>query len=217
MDYPINEHFHSLQGEATFTGTPAFFIRFQGCDLRCEFCDTKYAWSFNSKAEDICKPPEKVENTLWENLSDNDLVVLAASARHIVITGGEPCLFDLNPLTRRFINTDPGITVQVETSGTSLPRIHEKTWLTVSPKFGNPGGKALLEEAIERANEFKFPIHNWEDVAKVEDFQKEYKTGKPIWLQPISQREDAVKVCYEAAVHYDWLVSAQVHKYLNLR
>ena len=70
----INEIFYSLQGEGFFTGTPAVFIRFSGCNLQCDFCDTTHQ-SFTDMSED-------------------EIVQQAANyaGRHVVITGGEPSL-----------------------------------------------------------------------------------------------------------------------------
>ena len=70
----INEIFYSLQGEGSFTGTPAVFIRFSGCNTKCPFCDTQHE--------------EFVEMTEDEILAE----VKKDPANHVVITGGEPTM-----------------------------------------------------------------------------------------------------------------------------
>ena len=216
MKYPINEYFHSIQGEAEFTGTPAFFIRFQGCDVGCKFCDTKYSWAFNAKkvSEDQGKSP----SSCWSPFTKEELINISNNARHFVITGGEPCLHDLRELTIEI--HEEGSVAQVETSGTAAIRVHPSTWVTVSPKIDNPGNKPIVEEAIKRADEFKFPIMTWEDVILVDRFVDQYNLFEmraSIWLQPISEDKQAVEICYTAARERGWRISAQVHKYLNLR
>ena len=104
----VNETFVSLQGEGRFTGTPAFFLRFSGCNLACPFCDTKHQ-SFTEMTEDE--------------------IVREASRhkpRHIVITGGEPAL----QLTQSLIDKlhEAGFFIQVETNGT-LPLPEGIDWV----------------------------------------------------------------------------------------
>ena len=70
----INEMFYSVQGEGRYIGKPAFFIRTTGCNLRCDFCDTKYAFK---EGKDI---------------PVDDIIKLTSKYDHIVITGGEPLL-----------------------------------------------------------------------------------------------------------------------------
>lgn len=111
----INEIFYSLQGEGRWTGTPAIFIRLSGCNLKCNFCDTKHQ--------------EYKEYTTDEILQE---IASYAPCKHIVITGGEPGL----QLTEAFVKIlqHHGYYVAVETNGTyPLPlNIH---WITCSPKF----------------------------------------------------------------------------------
>lgn len=70
----VNEIFFSIQGEGYFTGTPAVFVRFSGCNLRCPFCDT--------------------EHKEGKMLSDDEIIaeIRRYPALHVVLTGGEPCM-----------------------------------------------------------------------------------------------------------------------------
>src|SRR5579862_9918001 len=127
MNYLVNEYFQSLQGEGYFTGTPAFFLRMQGCDVGCNFCDTKYTWSFKTKQVDHTNlKPNSPQHAL---MSIDEILEMCGETRHVVITGGEPCLQNLDPLCKFLIET--GKTVQIETSGTAESEIPLTTWVTL--------------------------------------------------------------------------------------
>lgn len=115
----ISEIFYSVQGEGFYTGTPAVFVRFSGCNLKCSFCDTEHqegAWMSNEEIVEAVK---------------------AFPARHIVITGGEPGLFLDDKLIK--LLKDEGCFIQIETNGArKLPEGID--WITCSPKEG--GGSA---------------------------------------------------------------------------
>ena len=113
----INEIFYSIQGEGRFTGTPAVFLRFSGCNLRCPFCDT--------------------DHSAFEELSEAEIVSRVGKypARHLVVTGGEPLLQFQESLARALHRE--GFFIQVETNGTiALGEGLEKLvdWVTCSPK-----------------------------------------------------------------------------------
>ena len=111
----INEIFYSLQGEGRWAGTPAIFIRLSGCNLKCDFCDTKHQ--------------EYKEYTIDEILRE---IAPYAPCKHIVITGGEPGL----QLTEAFVEIlhHYGFYIAVETNGTYLLPLNID-WVTCSPKF----------------------------------------------------------------------------------
>ncbi|UKI46669.1 MAG: 7-carboxy-7-deazaguanine synthase QueE [Phocaeicola vulgatus] len=109
----INEIFYSLQGEGFHTGTPALFIRFSGCNLKCSFCDTKH------------------EEGEW--MSDEDIVAKAKECptKMVVLTGGEPSLW----IDEAFVEKlhQAGKYVCIETNGTH-PIPDSVDWITCSPK-----------------------------------------------------------------------------------
>lgn len=100
MKYPINEIFQTIQGEGVFTGVPAVFIRLQGCPVGCSWCDTKQTWDKEpAKETTLGDIALKTQDSDWWAMSDADgLVQLMQksgfTAKHIVITGGEPCIYD---------------------------------------------------------------------------------------------------------------------------
>lgn len=125
MLYKVNEIFHSLQGEGFHTGTAAVFVRFSGCNLACEFCDTIHqTYSFMSE-EEIIK------------------VVSRYSVEWVILTGGEPGL----QVTEQLVDSLHllGKRVAIETNGTCmLPQ--NLDWITLSPKMWE---KTILTQANE--------------------------------------------------------------------
>jgi len=119
----INEIFYSIQGEGFFTGTAAVFVRFSGCNLSCDFCDTQHQEG--------------------EMMSKEEILVKIARypSKHLIFTGGEPSLF-LDVDFVQFFKND-GYFIQIETNGTH-PVPQNIDWVTCSPKEN-----LLLKEANE--------------------------------------------------------------------
>ena len=118
----IAETFHSIQGEGILSGTPSFFIRLSGCNLRCRWCDTPYAsWH--------------PEGTDW------DVMALAhaaseSGAHHAVITGGEPLIAPALPDLMQALK-DQGLHLTLETAGTLPPADFPCDLASLSPKLAN--------------------------------------------------------------------------------
>lgn len=132
----INEIFYSLQGEGFHTGTPAVFIRFSGCNLKCDFCDTRHEEGIVMTDEEIVRK------------------VSTFPARTVILTGGEPSLWIDDDLVKLLHAADKYICV--ETNGTrSLPKAID--WITCSPKEGSP-------VVLERIDEIKV-VYTDQDVS----------------------------------------------------
>lgn len=164
----VAETFTSLQGEGLLAGTPSFFIRTSGCNLRCVWCDTPYAsWH-----------PE------GQRLGVGELVARAAHAgcRHVVLTGGEPLLQrELPELTERLASA--GLHITIETAGTLAPEFACHL-LSLSPKTASsdPAGTWRERHRIGRTNleparvllarhpehQLKFVVRGPEDMPEVE-------------------------------------------------
>lgn len=215
----INEIFDTIQGEAYFTGSPATFIRLQGCPVGCNWCDTKHTWS-----EGVDKLKIEIDEMLhktkdsakWSEVSEKEIVKIVEKLkpRHFVLTGGEPCSQDIFELTRLLASVG---TVQVETSGTHTVNVYHKTWVTVSPKVDMLGGLEVLNSALLRANELKMPINGLNDVKNLQKLVKKLNYGQLVWLQPVSQEPQNTELCVEAAKNNNWRVSIQTHKYMGVR
>ena len=215
----INEIFDTVQGEAFYTGTPATFIRLQGCPVGCHWCDTKHTWSTGTEKLKI-EIDEMLHKTKdspkWSDVSEKEIVdiVTKLKPRHFVLTGGEPCSQDIFELTRLLASIG---SVQVETSGTHTINVYHKTWVTVSPKIDMMGGLNVLNSALIRANELKMPINSHNDVKNLEKLVKNVNYGQLVWLQPVSQKQDNTDLCVKTAMDNNWRLSIQTHKYMGVR
>lgn len=220
---PVNEMFYTLQGEARWAGTPAVFVRLQGCSVGCAFCDTKHTWVVEPKnqiasgamlrkdgddanyasmlAEDIAR----TIHDLWPN------------ARHVVLTGGEPADYDLRGLCD--VLEQDGRFVQIETSGTTPIQASEAAWVTVSPKIDMPGGREVIEQPVARANEIKHPTSTERHLRQLQALlaQGWHAPGTDVWLQPLSQHPLATQRCIEWCKQYGYRLSLQTHKYVMIR
>ena len=219
--YKINELFETIQGEGSFTGQPSIFIRLQGCPVACSWCDTKHTWDINLddavSTEKMASKSE--ESTQWANMSVDQLInwvkTQGYQAKHIVITGGEPCMVDLTPLCEGFESL--GYSCQVETSGTFEVKVSAKCWVTVSPKIKMKGGYKILRSAMDRANEIKHPVATQNHVDELIELLGENEiTNTPIYLQPISQKQRATDLAIKTCIKHNWRLSIQVHKYIGI-
>lgn len=220
----VNEIFTTIQGEATFSGTPSTFVRLQGCPVGCPWCDTKYTWHPGSEQSEI--PIEAViakseSAPSWASVDARFLRDhLKQGPRHVVFTGGEPLEQDLSEITSLLVKA--GISCQIETSGTALVNLHQDVWVTVSPKINMPGGRTIQRTALLRANEIKIPVETIEDLNRWYALVEEMDLGtamenRQIWLQPISQGEAATQLCIETCMERNYRLSIQTHKYAGLR
>lgn len=220
MIYPVNEFFQTIQGEGNYTGTPSIFIRLQGCPVGCSWCDTKQTWDVdpNDEVDANAIITKSADSPTWFNTTPEALLSIIQqekfTAKHIVITGGEPCLYDLHPLTNLFI--DQGYSIQIETSGTFEIKTHEKTWVTVSPKVNMKGGYPVLNSALQRANEIKHPIATENHIFELEALLQNLTMIPLVYLQPISQKKRATELAIETCIKKNWRLSIQTHKYLGI-
>jgi len=163
----VSETFLSIQGEGLWAGTPSFFIRTSGCNLRCRWCDTPYtSWL-----------PEGTRRPVDELVDE----AAASPARHVVVTGGEPLLQrEIGALTGAL--HEAGLVVTVETAGTVDPDFNCDL-LSVSPKTSNsdPQGNwrsrhqskredlGSLRRLVRRfpEHQLKFVVQDGDDVPEI--------------------------------------------------
>lgn len=168
MKYPISECFYAFQGEGIHSGSAAYFIRVYGCPLQCKWCDSAGTWhkSWAPDHIDRLEPLEIVELVKQHNKKG-----------FIVLTGGEPSIFDLNPLIT-CIKAEVDTKVHIETSGAFTIR-GDVDWITVSPKWN----RLPLPENIKKAHEIKIIVENKDSIeAWVEVIGNALTV--PIWLHP---------------------------------
>ncbi|WP_232221307.1 7-carboxy-7-deazaguanine synthase QueE [Pseudidiomarina salinarum] len=220
--YPINEIFETIQGEGQFTGVPSIFVRLQGCPVGCPWCDTQHTWELKEAARvgasgvvNKAGPSEQ-----WAELSAADIVALfreqGYQAKHVVITGGEPAMYDLRPLAAEL---EPlGYRLQIETSGTFTLLVSADTWVTVSPKLDMPGGYLVRPDCMQRADEIKYPVAMQKHIDALDNLLSRCppRPEVSISLQPISQRPRATELAIKTCIARNWRLSVQLHKYLNI-
>ncbi|GEM75480.1 7-carboxy-7-deazaguanine synthase [Vibrio sagamiensis NBRC 104589] len=220
--YKLNEMFETIQGEGVFTGVPAVFIRLQECPVGCSWCDTKQTW-FAEEADKVRIGDillKKEDSPTWCHVTSDEIIAeykkQGFNAQHIVITGGEPCIYDLRSLTHAF--EELGCQCQIETSGTSEVVASENSWVTLSPKIAMKGKLPVLRSALRRANEIKHPVGTQKDIEQLDHLLSSANlTSQPvIALQPISQKSRATKLCIDTCIERNWRLSIQTHKYLNI-
>ena len=222
MHYPINEIFQTIQGEGVFTGVPAIFVRLQGCPVGCPWCDTRHTWVVDPAREVGSREvlDRSNESDGWSKMSTEEILgsfeTLGYRARHVVLTGGEPCLYDLHELSSALLAA--GYQVQIETSGTSEILTHGQTWVTVSPKIGMKGGLPVLVSALARANEIKHPVATERHIEELDALlaTASLRPDVVIALQPISQKPMATELAMATCIARNWRLSIQTHKYLNI-
>lgn len=194
---PLVESFYSLQGEGCHTGTAAYFIRLCGCDTGCPWCDSEYA-----------RDPDNSLPTTIDEIVGRAVV---AEAETIVITGGEPTMHDLQPLTEALHRH--GMKIFLETAGTHTLR-GEFDWICLSPKQI----KHPTDEAFERADELKVVISDSDDLRWAEECAAKVRPECKLFLQPEwNGRAEAMPVIIEYIKrHPKWRLSLQTHKYIDI-
>lgn len=221
VSYKINELFETIQGEGSYTGQPSIFLRLQGCPVGCSWCDTKHTWEIDPEL--VIETKELLSKTQesdhWAELTlDNIIEVFQQQgyhAKHVVITGGEPCMVDLTPLCEKLESN--GYSCQIETSGTFEIRTTDNCWVTVSPKVNMKGGYEILRSAMKRANEIKHPVATQNHIDDLKALLAQHEiTQTPVYLQPISQKERATKLAIDTCIENNWRLSIQVHKYIGI-
>jgi 7-carboxy-7-deazaguanine synthase len=190
----LAEIFYTLQGEGSFTGTPAVFVRLAGCNLACDFCDTDYSLKFVASVDEVVR-------RVGEEGGDCPMVV---------ITGGEPFAQRDTLALIAALRAD-GRRVHVESNGT-IPvsaELPDDVWLTVSPKERLDAGMA------RRANEAKLIV----DRRVPREWLKHFDaTTTPIFLQPEGNKKENVALALEAAKAEPrrFRLSLQTHKLIGI-
>lgn len=191
------EQFYTVQGEGAFTGSPAYFIRTGGCDVGCVWCDVKESWDASAHA-----------GRSAQSILDD---VLDSGANIAVITGGEPCMYDLQELTN--LLRKAGIRTHLETSGV-YPITGDWDWVCFSPKkFKKP-----LAEAYEKANELKVVIYHQSDIAWAQNHADLLNKEAQRFLQPEwdKQEQNLPLILNYVRNNPSWRLSLQTHKFIGI-
>ncbi len=194
---PVMEAFYTIQGEGFHQGKAAFFIRLAGCDVGCQWCDVKASWDTEG----------------FPRYSSEQLVEMALHhpSGLVVITGGEPLMYDLSSLTKHLRKA--GFEINLETSG-AYPFSGTWDWVCVSPKkFKSP-----LDEVMPEADELKIIVYNNDDFEWAESYRRRVRKACRLYLQPewdkMSKMMPAI-VKY-IKMHPSWGISLQTHKFMDI-
>jgi 7-carboxy-7-deazaguanine synthase len=194
---PLVEEFYSIQGEGFNTGKAAYFIRIGGCDIGCSWCDSRYSWN-----------PDLHPLVPVENIIRN---VLASGADSVVVTGGEPLMWNLDYLCNSL--KEKQIATFIETSG-AYSLSGKWNWICLSPKKNSPPE----EEILLVANELKVIIEDRTDFFWAEKYRKLVSTGCKLYLQPEWSRFETIipEIVEYIKKNTYWNISLQVHKYMHI-
>lgn len=197
VSLPVMERFYTVQGEGFFAGTPAYFIRLGGCDVGCVWCDVKESW-------DASAHPKMSVEQLAEDAK-------ASGAPIVVITGGEPTMYDLTELTSAL--KAKGLRTHIETSGTN-ELTGSWDWVTFSPKKF----KAPVDSIYDQADELKVIVYHKSDLEWSESHASKVQEHCTLFLQAEWDRRDE---SYTLIMDYiransKWRISVQTHKYLGV-
>jgi 7-carboxy-7-deazaguanine synthase len=194
---PLMEHFYTIQGEGYHSGKAAYFLRLGGCDVGCVWCDVKESW-------DASIHPQ----VSYEQMVD---FISGMKAQNVVITGGEPLMYNLNELTEILHNK--GFKNWIETSG-AYPLTGSWDWICLSPKkFKKP-----VEMIYEYANELKIIVYNKSDFDWAREHAAKVSKACKLYVQPEWSKEKEMMPLIIDFVkqHPEWTISLQTHKYLNI-
>jgi 7-carboxy-7-deazaguanine synthase len=194
---PLMEEFYTIQGEGYNSGKAAYFIRIGGCDVGCHWCDVKESW--DASLHPLTETDKIIKNCLQY------------PAKAIVVTGGEPAMYNLGYLTEKL--KEKGLTTFLETSG-AYPISGKWDWICLSPKKN----MAPLTENFHLADELKVIVHNKDDFKWAEKNAVQCTSKTKLYLQPEwSKIKEIMPLLVDYVMsHPKWEVSLQTHKYMNI-
>jgi len=196
QNVPLMEEFYTIQGEGYHSGRAAYFARIGGCDVGCHWCDVKESW------DAVTHPTTPVQQ-----IADN----ARAYAETIVVTGGEPLMWNMEPLTTALKAKE--MSIHIETSG-AYPLSGHWDWICLSPKKTMPP----KIEMYPVADELKIIVYNANDFKWAEQHAAEVKDTCKLYLQPEwSRREEVIPLITDYVMkNPKWQISLQSHKYIGI-
>ena len=193
----VNEIFYSLQGEGFHTGTASVFVRLSGCNLRCNFCDTRHESGEEMSMQQII-----------------DAVNRWPQAPLLVLTGGEPSLWIDEDFVAA-LKSQTGKMIAIETNGTR-PLPNGIDWVTLSPKSIFPGGD-LMPCILTRCDELKV-VYIGQDLEQYDHIEADHRYLQPCYVDDPTERQRNLETCVDAVLaHPTWRLSLQTHRVLGIR
>ena len=197
VTYPVMEAFATVQGEGAHTGTPSWFLRLGGCDVGCVWCDVKESWDADAH-------PRVALETIVQD-------ALGSGRKVVVVTGGEPAMHNLAPLTDAL--RAAGLRTHIETSG-AHPLTGTWDWVTLSPKKF----KACREDVYPLADELKAVVYHRSDMDWAAGHADKVREDCARYLQPEWDKRDEATfwILSWIATRPGWRISLQTHKYIGI-
>ena len=205
----VVEIFKSIDGEGKRAGLPTTFIRLYGCNLRCSYCDSQYAWSGNN----------------YEEMSVDEILtaVKELGITSITLTGGEPLFHkDVKELLSKLVECK--FDVNVETNGTQdidiYRSISDDIWFTVDYKcnsslVSDKMNEDIFKHQLKDKDVLKFVVGSDEDLKQALDVIKAYKPNAQIYFSPVFGFDASKIVAFLLAEKlYNCKVQLQLHKYI---
>jgi 7-carboxy-7-deazaguanine synthase len=220
----ITEIFKSIQGEGTRAGLPCIFVRLTGCNLRCTWCDTAYAFHGGTKMSVY-----EVLSRVDQLTGGGDGTASTAGVSLVELTGGEPLLQEeIYPLAEKLIGA--GYTVMIETSGERyvgrLPREAIKIVDVKCPDSGEPDTFEMKNlEALSKEDEVKFVLSTRRDYEFAREFTKEHRLServKQVLFSPVFEDPRGKWPGLEPRMLVEWILAdglpvrlgLQLHKFI---
>ncbi len=201
----VNEIFYSIQGESSFAGLPFVFVRLTGCNLRCRYCDTKYAYEEGEKisVEEILKEVKKYK------------------CSYVEITGGEPLMQEETPFLVDYL-IDKNFCVLVETNGTKdISIVSSKATIVMDIKCPSSGESDKTDwdnlGRLDLKDEIKFIISDKSDYdwAKEIIALRDLKSRAKLIMSPVEDKMNPSKLAeWILEDKLDIRLQLQIHKIL---
>lgn len=197
LELPLVEEFFTIQGEGYHSGEAAWFIRLGGCDVGCNWCDSRFSWD---PAMHPLVPTDKIVEH-----------ALGSGSKSVVVTGGEPLMWNLDTLCNGL--KKGGLRTFIETSGAyTLSGLWN--WICLSPKKNMPP----KGDICRKADELKVIIESRDDFEWAEKYRHLVGLRCRLYLQPEWSRFRAVipEIVGYVKKNPDWKISLQIHKYMHI-
>jgi len=194
---PLVEEFYTIQGEGFHSGKAAWFIRLGGCDVGCNWCDSRFSW------DPDLHPTEETDSVIEH--------ALLSGTKSVVVTGGEPLMWNLDYLCSGLKKKN--ISTFLETSG-AYPLSGKWDWICLSPKKNMPP----VGDICSVADELKVIIENKTDFEWAEKYREMVGKRSQLFLQPEWSRFQVIipEIIGYVKMFPEWRISLQIHKYMHI-
>ncbi|MGN0552449.1 MAG: putative 7-carboxy-7-deazaguanine synthase QueE [Oscillospiraceae bacterium] len=211
--FEVVEKFISINGEGQHAGQLAVFIRFKGCNLNCDYCDTKWA---NAPAVPF---EEMTEDEIYDYIK-------STSVKNITLTGGEPLLRDDIGILLERLAADDTLNVEIETNGSvsvePYANLDKRPSFTLDYKLGGSGMERFMNTEnyafLQKCDTVKFVVSSKDDLERAAEIITEYELSKKcgVYLSAVFGKiepADIVTFMIEKNLN-DVNLQLQMHKYI---